>query len=256
VDISHVVWTERDRVGLYFLEEGKAPRGSRVIYDRANSAMSQMQPEELPSELFQNEGARLLHLTGITPALSPTAAATCKRALQLAKEAGWLISFDLNFRSLLWTPDEAREGCDWFAQMADVFFVPLGDARVVYNFGTKVPAETILLSLSERYEQATLVMTMGAEGAIAIQPGGNITAQSAFPAEEVGRLGGGDSFSAGFLYAWLTFDNPENRLETALRWGAAMAALKYSITGDIPFVDRYEVERLVNQGAAGHKLVR
>lgn len=256
VDTSHIVWTDEDRIGLYFLEEGKAPRHSRVIYDRARSAASQMKPEELPSSLFQKDGARLLHLSGITPAIGANAADTARHALRLAKDAGWLVSFDLNYRSLLWTSDEARTGCDPFAESADVLFVPLGDARVVYNFGDKVAPETILMSLSERYTTATLVMTMGSDGAMARQPSGPIIHQDVFPAEEVGRLGGGDAFSAGFLYAYLTSAGGEEKLATALRWGAAMAAYKYSILGDIPIIDRHEIERLVNQGTTNKKLVR
>ncbi len=89
VDTSHVVWTDDDRVGVLFFEIGKAPRGSRVIYDRQGSAVSRMRPEELPRELFQPGLARLFHTTGITLALTSDLTNTAHRALELAKAAGW-----------------------------------------------------------------------------------------------------------------------------------------------------------------------
>src|SRR5690349_11697201 len=84
VDTGWISWTDQDRIGLYFLEEGKAPRGSNVTYDRANSAMSRMQPADLPTDLFKSGQSKLLHLTGITPALGSQATATARQALELA----------------------------------------------------------------------------------------------------------------------------------------------------------------------------
>jgi 2-dehydro-3-deoxygluconokinase len=133
VDVSHVVWTDEDRVGLYFLEEGKAPRGSQVIYDRADSAISQMRPDELPESLFQPGAARLLHLSGITPALGPNAAATTLHAAQLAKAAGWQFCFDINYRARLWSAEQAVQGCDPLAALADILILPLRDAVNLYG---------------------------------------------------------------------------------------------------------------------------
>jgi 2-dehydro-3-deoxygluconokinase len=104
--------------------------------------------------------------------------------------------------------------------------------------------EDILNMLSERYPNTMIVMTMSAKGAMAIS-NNKVYQQDAFKAEEVGRLGGGDAFSAGFLYGYLTF----NDIALALRWGAAVAALKYSIPGDFPLIEKREVEVLVNQKA-------
>lgn len=252
VDVSHVTWTSEDRVGLYVLEEGKPPRGSRVIYDRAGSAASRMTPGDLPTHLFTPDGAQLLHITGITPALSPEAAATTLHALELAKKAGWLVSFDLNFRSKLWSPQAAREGCEVFMRSADILLIPLGDARVVYGFPETHTPEAILDHLAERYPQAVIVMTAGSEGAIARSREGQVLHQPTFPAQEVDRLGGGDAFAAGFFYSWLA----THELATALRWGAAVAALKYTIPGDLPLVELAEAESLVRSGEAAPKLSR
>lgn len=244
VDTSHVVWTPEDRVGLYFLEEGKAPRGSQVIYDRKNSAMSKIQPSDLPVELFKAGNAKLFHTSGITLAISDSAKETAMKALELAKVAKWQVSFDVNYRAKLWTPQEARGACEPFMRQADLIFIPLRDAKTIFELSDDVSPDSVLKMLGELYPQTTVVMTMSAKGALAFAKG-NVYQQDAFKAEEVGRLGGGDSFSAGYLYSHLS----NSDIQTNLRWGAAVAALKYSITGDFPLVNKQEVETLVNQGA-------
>ncbi len=253
VDTSHVVWTESDRVGLYFLEEASAPRESRVIYDRRDSAISRMMPEHLPAELFRKGEGRLLHLTGITLALSPTAYETAQRALSLALAAGWQISFDVNYRGKLWSPDTARAGCDPFMQSANLIFLPLRDAKLLYKLDASLTAEQAIEELHQRFPQATIVMTLGAEGAIARPRDGGIVRHAAFPATAVSRLGRGDAFTAGFLYRWLA---DSNDLSLALRYGTAMAALKYGITGDMPLVEAAEVQALVANGAASGGIAR
>ncbi len=112
VDLSHVTWTERDRVGLYYYEDAAAPRQPRVIYDRANSAASKARPSDIPEGLFGEGNARMLHLTGITPALSYAANGTALHALKLAEDANWRISFDVNFRSRLWPASDAQNGVE------------------------------------------------------------------------------------------------------------------------------------------------
>jgi 2-dehydro-3-deoxygluconokinase len=242
VDTSHVVWTSEDRVGLYFLEEGKVPRGSHVIYDRKDSAVAKMQPNELPTELFQKNTAKLFHTTGITLAIGQSAKATATKAVELAKSAGWLVSFDVNYRAKLWTPSEARDGCEVVAQQADILFIPLRDAKIMYSLDETLTPELALDFLSKRFPKTIIAMTMGTKGAMAFYEG-NVFQQDAFKAEEVGRLGGGDSFSAGFLYGYLTTKD----IATSLRWGAAVAALKYSIPGDLPLIQKREAEALVSQ---------
>lgn len=256
VDTSRVIWTGADRVGLYFLEEGRAPRQSKVIYDRKGSAMSQLRASELPVDLFVPGRARLLHLTGITPALGPTVAVAVQRALNLAKEAGWQVSFDLNYRRLLWSPVEALAGCAPFIEAADLLLAPLNDVRLLFNFDAGVTPEQILALLRERYPQATIVVTVGKEGAIGSEPGGPPVRQAAVPTEVVDPLGGGDAFAAGFLYQYLTEEASNERLAQALLWGVAAAAIKYTIPGDIPWFSRAEVESLVRDGAGGAKVVR
>ena len=190
VDTSRVIWTERDRIGLYFLEEGKVPRGSQVIYDRKQSAISQMKPVELPIDLFRSDCARLLHLSGITPALSPNLALTAKRALNLAKEAGWQVSFDLNYRGLLWTPAAALKGCTPFIQAADILLAPLDDVRLIYDLDPELTSEQILNLLQQHAPQAIIVLTLGKDGAIGVEPQRQIFATTSFSRRRSGTTGG------------------------------------------------------------------
>jgi 2-dehydro-3-deoxygluconokinase len=250
VDTSRVVWTAGDRVGLLFFEEGKAPRSSRVIYDRRQSAVSQMRPEDLPEELFHADGSRLLHLTGITLALGQPLNATARHAVQRAKAAGWLVSFDVNYRRQLWEPAMARQGCAAVARSADILFVPRGDACALYDLDPPPAPEQILTALAAQYPQATIAVTLGEEGAIGCEPHGQMCRQPAIPAEAVDRLGGGDAFAAGFLYGYLTATERQSRLAQAMAWGTALAALKYTIRGDAPLVARQEVETLMAQGSS------
>jgi 2-dehydro-3-deoxygluconokinase len=252
VDTSQIIWTDDDRVAVYFTEMAPSPRGIHVTYDRARSAASRMQPDDLPAELFQPGRARLLHVTGITLAIGEGAAATAAHALRLAREAGWAVSFDVNYRGKLWSPEAARAGCEPFMQAADVLFVPAGDARTIYELDGD--PETMITTLSQRYPQAVIVMTLGADGALARTPDGATHHQPAFPAGEVDRIGGGDAFSAGFLYGWLLAESDHEQIPLALQWGAAVAALKYTIPGDLPLVDRDEVAALV--GGSATRLAR
>jgi 2-dehydro-3-deoxygluconokinase len=253
VDTSQVVWTETDRVGLYFLEEADAPRESRVIYDRRDSAVSRMLPQHLPVDIFKPGAGRLLHLTGITLAISPTAYETAQRALELSRAAGWQLSFDVNYRGKLWTTDTARLSCEPLMQAANVIFLPLRDAKLLYKLDESVTAEAAIAELRRRYPQAVIIMTLGIDGAIASGTDGVVVRQAAFPAAAVCRLGRGDAFTAGFLYRWLA--NAAD-IPMALRYGAAMAALKYGITGDMPLIEPGEVQALVARGGMAGGIAR
>ena len=243
VDTSQIVWTDKDRVGLYFYETGFPPRGGKVIYDRANSAMSKMLPNDLQKDLILAGEAKLLHLSGITTAIGENAAQTNLRAAAFAKAANILLSFDINYRALLASPENWAKACDPIASMADIIFLPLRDAVSLY--GTANEAEAALKTMKERYPKAQIVLTLGADGAITDEDG-EIHKQAAYPASEHGRLGRGDSFVAGFLYGTLTY----GKAKDALEWGTAAAAYKSSITGDFPLLVKEDIERMINQTGA------
>ncbi|MCY4147380.1 MAG: sugar kinase [Chloroflexi bacterium] len=248
VDVSQVVWAQDERLGIYFHEKAIDPRASEIIYDRRDSAMSRMQPSDLPDALFRLGAAGLLHATGITLAISSAAQATLLAAMRQARAARWRVSFDTNYRSKLWSGAEAAKGCQPAMQLADVIFCPLDDYGELYG---DAKVDDALLGLAERFPDALIVMTLGVDGAIARTATGQVFRQPAMLAGEVGRIGGGDAFAAGFLYAWLRYDD----VAQALKWGAAMSAMKYTIPGDLPLVDRAAVAALA-AGAAGGGLIR
>ena len=243
VDTRFIAWTPEGRVGLYFVEEGLAPRPSQVIYDRAGSAFSAIQPTDLPESAF-NWSETWLHLTGITLALGTSARATCERALAVAQaQWGRRFSFDLNYRAKLWTPDEARHTCQPFMAQAALIFSAERDARHLY--GLEGEAQQVIQQLGAHFPQAQIIMTCGANGALA-WTAGEMLAQSAIPASERGRIGRGDAFAAGVLAAHLRGE----ALPDALRWGVACAALKSSIAGDIALLDEAEMRALLEQSGA------
>lgn len=244
VNNDHIIWAEEERLGLYFVEDGISPRPTQVIYDRASSAMSAMDVSDLPDELFQQGQSKVLHITGITLAISPSAANSVMRAIEMAKTVGWQISFDVNYRSKLWSADEARTGCDACLVVADIIFFPLRDAQLLFDFPETMSIADVLKNLHLRYPQATIVMSHGASGSMACSPTGDIVSENAFEVAGKYRIGAGDSFSAGFLYSYTC---REDTLKSALTWGNAVAALKFSIPGDMPLIDKEHVETLVQK---------
>ena len=249
VDVSQVIWAcDDERLGIYFHEKSQPPRASQIIYDRKDSAMSRIQADDLPRDLFAEGVAKLLHVTGITLAISESAHATAIDAIRRAKRAGWQISFDTNYRSRLWRGAQAAAGCHQAMSLADIVFCPLGDYEVLYGDAT---ADEAVATLADKYPKTIVVVTLGKDGALACSTAGATMRQPAILADEIGRIGGGDAFAAGFLYAWLTHAD----LALALKWGVAMSAHKYTIHGDLPLVDFDEVAALV-EGASGGGLVR
>lgn len=246
VDVAHVLWSSDSRLGLYFFEEGGPPRGSHIIYDRRDSAMSRMSPEDLPRELFTAGRVHAFHTTGITLAISDTARASAELAAELTHAAGGLVTFDINYRSRLWSPSAALAGCQKLLQLADLVFLPDRDAQTLFEVPAVDDPAFALEQLAARFPKATWVMTRGRSGSMAFARG-KLYVQGIFASDEIGRLGGGDAFSAGFLARYLELDGD---IGDALRWGAATSALKYSIPGDLPIVSREEVEALLASGAS------
>ncbi|MBL8131893.1 MAG: sugar kinase [Anaerolineae bacterium] len=243
VDTRRIVWTDDDRVGTFFLEEGSPPRASRVTYDRKGSAMSKMRPADLPLDLFTPGGARLFHTSGITLAISDEAAATAREAVRLAKAAGWQVSFDFNYRANLWTSEGARAGCDPVAAQADLLFIPLRDYVTIFGADPASTGESALADLRRRYPGATIVVTLSSNGAAAITPEGQVLQHGAVEVTPIERLGTGDAFVAGFLYGYLT-----EGLTAALPWATAAAAWKMTLPGDLGLLDREALADLVRGG--------
>jgi 2-dehydro-3-deoxygluconokinase len=132
VETRHVVWAKGDRMGIYFVEYGASPRASSVLYDRGQSAISRIQPDEIAwDEVLQ--GARWFHTSGITPALSDGAQETTRRALRAARQAGLTVSYDLNYRAKLWSSDKARAVQEPFMDFVDVLITTEEDTQTVFG---------------------------------------------------------------------------------------------------------------------------
>jgi 2-dehydro-3-deoxygluconokinase len=240
INVSGVKWTE-GRLGTYFVEFGTAPRATQVIYDRANSAASQMQPDDFDWAILRQ--TRWLHLTGITPALSASCLETIRRAMRAGREAGINISFDINYRAKLWTPQQAAPVLDELAKQSTMVIAAERDIRNI--FGIDGSPDEMMKQAQERWN-TTVVMTQGKGGSSAYD-GSDVYHAEIFPVENAIQIGAGDAFDAGLLCALMDGKN----LNEALVYGNALAALKMTMPGDIALVSRGEVDGLLANRPTG-----
>lgn len=244
VDLSGVLWEAAGRLGTYYVELAVPPRPSQVIYDRAHSCFSKLGPDQIDWPFVLQ--SRLLHLTGITPALSPDCRALATRAVTEAKAAGVAVSFDVNYRQRLWSESEAREVLTPLIQGADLVFCGRVDAARV--FGCEGEPEEIARHLGVISGARSVVITLEAEGAIAWD-GDKFWHERAQPVQIVDRLGAGDALAAGVIHGWLDGD-----LFKGLRCGVVLAAMALSQKGDMVVTTEEELESLLRD--ANGALVR
>lgn len=252
-ETRHVVRSPSGRVGCYWYEPSQVPRDLAVIYDRAGSAMTEYQPGDLPPELFDGQATGTFHTTGITMAVSASARSAALAAMTKARAMGWRVSFDTNFRSLMWGPAKAEEALSVAGSLADILIVPARDAIAVFGIDGGAGAEGALKQLRRRFPHQTIVVTDGSEGAVGSAPEGPLLRQEPIAAEGVDRIGRGDAFTAGLLHGLIKSDDSTVGLQRGLRWGAVMAALKFATPGDMPLVDVEAAKRLVDASDASAK---
>ena len=238
VDCAGVRHRPASRMGVYFLEYGASPRPVRVLYDRRDSALSQLVADEVEWSLVR--GARLLHLSGVTAALGENLRDVLRRALDEADGAGVPVSFDVNYRSRLWAPEAARQ---FFAEIFPrlrYLFVGADDAQVV--LGLSGHPDQILERLAALAPGAAIALTLGEAGsAVRLRDGALLRPSRLYTVSVVDRVGAGDAFAAGFLWATLTGRTPQHAVDAA----TALAALKCTVWGDVPLVSRAELEELL-----------
>jgi 2-dehydro-3-deoxygluconokinase len=254
------------RIGVYFTELGASQRPSSVIYDRARSAISELEPGSVPwTDVLAN--ARWFHCTGITPALGSKATACTREALERAKALGVPVSIDLNYRQKLWPEQEAQRVMRPFMAFADTVIaneediqsvlgltVPGADVtrgmlnlegyrdvaeRVAREFGVSRVAITLRESRSASENGWSAVLFDAASGVFHHSQRYDITV--------VDRLGAGDSFAAGLIYGLLT----GRPADAALRFAVAASALKHTLPGDFNRSTVAEVDRLAAGDASG-----
>ncbi|MBT8298662.1 MAG: sugar kinase [Maribacter sp.] len=285
IDTQYIVRTNKGRLGLYFLETGANQRPSNVIYDRADSAIA-VTPSDAYDWDAIFDGAQWLHLSGITPALSKNAAEATLIAAKKAREVGASVSIDLNFRGKLWNWDSkysARElaqktmrGILPFIDVVvgneedchDVLGIQAGDtdvhsgtldtsrypdvARQVAKQFPNVDKVAITLreSISASHNNWGAMLYDTASDTPSFAPLDEDGQYNPYQIKNnVDRVGGGDAFAAGLIFALTTEELKET--QTALNYAVAASCLKHSIKGDFNYSDRTEVERLMGGNASG-----
>jgi 2-dehydro-3-deoxygluconokinase len=257
VDTSHILWDPENRCGVYYVEFGAAPRANRVIYDRKESAISKLKPGEVDWANIL-KGTKLLHTSGITPALSTTCAEATTEALKSAKDQGCKVSFDVNYRGKLWSPKAAQAFTEPASEYIDILITTEEDTNVVYGIeGNNY--EEIAGKLVDKFGFEVVVITLREtpsvwfnKWSVFAYSKGNVFKSPTYDVEIVDRLGGGDSCSAGFIYGYLVLKD----LQKAVDFGSAFSALKHSIPGDLAFIYKDEVEKLLKGGERGLRIQR
>ena len=259
-----------DRLGIYFLETGAVSRGSKVVYDRAHSAMAEIESGMIDwNTVF--DGVEWFHWTGITPAISQGAADVCLEAVKAASNLGITISTDLNYRAKLWKYGGDREAimteltsyCDIILgneEDAEMHFGIKPEGLDITTQGHDVKAEAFLSvcqQMMEKFPKAKKVITT-LRGSISashntwagvLYDGDKMYESHQYQITDiVDRVGGGDSFMGGLIYGLLTY--PEND-QNALDFAVAASCLKHTIKGDANLVTVAEVEKLMGGDASG-----
>jgi len=253
-----------ERVGIYFLESGASMRPSKVIYDRAHSAIAEADVSDFDFDAVFS-GAEWFHVSGITPALSPKGAALTEAAMKAAKKAGVTVSVDLNYRKKLWTPAEAKACMTNLMQYVDVCIGNEEDAEKVLGFkpaatdvskgdlnldGYKQIFKEMKDAFGFKYVATTLRESYSASDngwSALIYDGNEFYHSKKYDVRIVDRVGGGDSFAGGLIYGLLEKGDMRQTLEFAV----AASALKHTIPGDANMMSVAEVETLAGGDASG-----
>jgi 2-dehydro-3-deoxygluconokinase len=269
VGTSHIM-RGGERIGIYFLETGAVARPSKVIYDRAHSSISTIDPDEPDWENIL-EGAEWFHWTGITPALSQAAADAVLKAVKTANKLGIIVSCDLNYRKNLWkygkTPSEIMprlvECCDFILgneEDAEKVFGIKPENFDAHSSGGHIDSasfRSVCEQIIQRFPKAkkviiTLRGSINANhntwGGVLFNGKELICSKSYDITHIVDRVGGGDSFMGGLIYGLLTYKNDDGR---ALEFAVAASCLKHTINGDFNMVTVAEVENLMKGDGSG-----
>ena len=252
--------------GIYYNEKGASQRGSVCIYDRANSAIQLAQPSDFDwDKIF--EGVDWFHFTGITPALGENVVEICRQACKAAKAHGVKISCDLNYRGKLWTREQARAAMTDLCQYVDVCISNEEDAKDVFGieaeatdiYGGTLNHEgykSVAKQLADKFNFEKVAITLreshsasdnGWSAMLYDAATGEYCFSKKYELRIIDRVGGGDSFGGGLIYALLNGKSTQDAVEFAV----AASALKHSIEGDYNMVSVAEVEKLAGGDGSG-----
>lgn len=263
VDVRYVV-RGGDRVGIYYLEKGASQRPSKVIYDRAGSAIATAESSDFNwTEIFQD--AKWFHFTGITPAISENLAEICLEACKAAKKLGVKISCDLNYRKKLWSKEKAGEIMGKLCEYVDVCIANEEDAADVFGIHAKDTFITrgelkqegykdVAIKLAQKFGFQKVAITLRESinanennWSAMLYENNQFYFSKKYRMNIVDRVGGGDSFAGGLIAAVLEGYEPQKTIEFA----TASSCLKHTIEGDYNLVLMEEVERLILGDGSG-----
>lgn len=263
VDTSAIAWGG-ERLGVYYLERGASQRPSKIIYDRKHSAISEATPDDFDwDEIF--EDAAWFHFTGITAGLSASTLELCRLACEAAKRHNVKISCDLNYRKYLWTPEEAQRAMKPLMKYVDVLIANEEDSEKVLGVeaaDTDISSGKLSIegyrALAEKlieiygFEKVGITLRESISASVnnwsaLLYSDGEFYHSKKYTMQIVDRVGGGDSFASGLIYAQLNgFDN-----RTAIEFAAGASCLKHSIEFDFNLVTPEEVFNLINGDGSG-----
>jgi 2-dehydro-3-deoxygluconokinase len=239
VDTSGICWNEGGRMGTYYVEFGELPRGIQVTYDRAYSCTTQLSVNDIDWDLLLD--TRLLHLTGITPPLSPSCREIILEAVHRAKARGVPTSFDVNYREKLWSETEAAQTLSPLIQNVELLFCSQADARRLFHCtGSTQEIAQGVLGLSKAHH---VIVTFSEQGAL-LWDGNKWIHEAARSTRMIDRLGAGDALAAGVIHGWLDGD-----LSAGLRYGVTLSALALTQFGDMVVTNKSEMLSL-SQGSS------
>ena len=263
VDTTEIV-RGGERLGIYYCEKGASQRPSKVIYDRAHSAIAEAKREEFEWERIL-EGAEWFHFTGITPALSEEIAAACLIGVKEAKKRGITVSCDLNYRKKLWSKERAGKVMGELCRYVDCCIANEEDAKDVFGIEAdntdiesgKLNREgyiSVAKKLTEKFGFKGVAVTLRESKSASdngwsgmLYTGGEAVFSKKYEMHIVDRVGGGDSFGAGLIHALLNgYEAP-----SAIGFAVAASCLKHSIEGDYNMVSLAEAEALAGGNASG-----
>jgi 2-dehydro-3-deoxygluconokinase len=238
VDTSAVLWTKRDRAGAYYVAHANPPGNVSVTYDRKNSAASRLQPKDLDWKYLLD--TRVLHLTGITPALSRGCRQAVLLAFKRARAKAIPVSFDVNHRAKLWSPPTAARTLAPLLEQATLIVMTQQDAVNLFKF--RGDSEQVVREIYARFQPGIAVLTLGEQGAAAWD-GRKFLHEPGYPVTGVvDRLGAGDAFTAGLLHGFF-----QSNLALGLKVGVAMSAMKMGMCGDYFFAGISDVQAVIQR---------
>ncbi len=235
------------RLGLYYFETGSSPRKSSVIYDRRNSSVNTVSTDEINPHIYKN--ARVFHTSGITLALCENMRKVAREMMLFFKKEGAIISFDVNFRASLWSEAEAHKAITDILPLVDILFVSEESSRRMFKKTGKI--EDIMKSYSEEFG-CRLIATTSRE---AVTPNVHNFSSRLYSCDDnmfystkpyrrievVDRVGSGDAFVGGVLYALLNGYG----FSGAAEYGNACSTLKSTIVGDLPAFNKRDIDRII-----------